>query len=1423
MKHFLAIAITLLLSFSPLLKAQEIQNDYLSNYIFSYITMEEGLPNNFIDDMYKDHQGFLWIITYGGGLSRYDGYDFLYYNVNSYRGSLKSNFVKKVCEDNFHRLWIASEGGIDVLNLNTMEIMTPSILDPRFNVLLNRPSSMVLKDSKGSIWITTEKSFEKIDFDNKGAIKKVHQLKYAQPTTNEPDAFCEIDGQMWVGYNNAIYKISTDKNGNLILHPASSSLVFQNGTYISCMIEKENEIWIGTDHGLIRYNKLNESVKGYTHNELNPHSISQNFISDLQIAPDHQLIIATLKGINIYDPTLDCFVKITQDDKKNIQTLNCNFINCILCDGQTIWIGSEAGGLNKMTKRLLLIDNYIHNSENTGSISKNPVNSVYEDNKGNLWVGCVEGGLNYKQAQSRRFIHYTTANGLSHNSVSALVATTGNHLWVGTWGGGINILDKTSNHVINNLSSNSTGYNIDFIGMLEYDTLNNGMWIGSNRGIFFYDLTTNKLTNPLPSSIINNIQGCLGCIIDKKNNLWIGTTIGVVIIDLKSFHKNHTQFSCRVFRANPQNRASAFLNKTTSFLQASDGTMWIGSNGYGLIKIIQSKPHKIFFKPITTNEGLANNNVMQILEDKYHHLWIATCNGLSCFTPQTGHFVNYTKADGLCCNQFYWNGCFKSPNSGHLYFGNINGLIEINAELSKQNITAGKVVLTMLNVGNKSILPHDDHYLNSDISEATVINLHESDKSFSIEFSALNYDMPSSLIYQYRLLGFDDKWITVSSNRRFASYTNLPPGDYIFQVRCTSGSQNFSNNATEIKIHISPFFYKTWWFILLLTCFAIGIVYRSYRWRILSLKRQRMILQKKVEERTSELEKQKKLLEGQTKELSIQNNILSQQNEKITKQKTQLIEMAKKVQELTIDKLAFFTNITHEFRTPITLIIGPIERALKLSKNPLVIEQLNFVNRNSRHLLSLINQLMDFRKVESGNLTISRQPGNIEVFVDDLLIPFKAFANEKEIQFRPIYHFEDPNMMIDKEAMTKIITNLLSNAMKFTSNGGKVTLYLASLKNKQHKKMNLYICISDTGIGLVKGEMEKIFNRFYQSKGHEEYPVYGQSGTGIGLYLCKRLVNLMNGVITAHNNHRKGAAFRILIPLTKFENQEIKHTVEQTIDALNEIPNISTDERLTILVVEDNKDMRDYIQSILSDTYSIVKATNGNEALKILKNNPIDFIISDLMMPEMDGIELSRKVKDDFTISHIPFLMLTAKTAREAKLESLRNGVDDYILKPFDEEILKARITNLLENRKRYQQRFKMSMEIDSLHINEDSNDKKFIDKAIQLIKSNYKNSYYEVSDFVESMGVSKSLLNKKMQNLTGQSAGQFIRNYRLNLARELILKNRITKNMNISEIAYEVGFNDPKYFTRCFTKHFNTTPSSMFEGDSIKYNDITP
>ena len=700
------------------------------------------------------------------------------------------------------------------------------------------------------------------------------------------------------------------------------------------------------------------------------------------------------------------------------------------------------------------------------------------------------------------------------------------------------------------------------------------------------------------------------------------------------------------------------------------------------------------------------------------------------------------------------------------------------AKTKKQD---AKVKLTSISVAGTMVYPPADGKTPCAVTNLHTIRLHEKDHGFSIEFSTLNYGNCNRVKYAYRLKNYENEWTETLPGEHTARYNFVPSGKYVFQVRATDEKGHWSDKITEVKVTITPYFYKSWWFYLLLAILITVGSYYFYQWKISLYRQQKKQLEKEVAQRTHELELQNKQLEI----------------------------MARHVEEVTEEKIAFFTNITHEFRTPVTLINGPIQRALDESHEPEVKKQLQIAERNSNYLLSLVNELMDFRKLDADKVVLNKTNENFIRLIQNILMPFEVFAHERNINIITYFRLCTPFWIFDVEYMRKAIINLISNAVKFTPDYGKISLYVASLTDKDNHTW-LFIDIKDTGNGIVPEDIERIFERFYQSKKSIKYPVYGQSSTGIGLFLCKKIISLHGGNIYAGNNPKQGAFFRILLPLEKGipQAKSEKEKYEQNEHPLS-IPANGNEKKETILIVEDNADMRTYICSILKNNYQLKEAQNGAEALYLIQRETIDLIVSDLMMPVMDGNELSRRVKANLATSHIPFLMLTALRSEAQERISYEIGVDEYLCKPFDEVILRLRIRNILALRQKYKSMFSTSMNCETLNINASSKDNTFMTSAINLMKEHYADSDYNLERFIRDMGYSKTLVNQKLQSLTGQSIGQFMRNYRLNVAKDTLTK--VECDISVAEIAYAVGFNDPKYFTKCFKELFGVLPSEYF------------
>ncbi len=532
-----------------------------------------------------------------------------------------------------------------------------------------------------------------------------------------------------------------------------------------------------------------------------------------------------------------------------------------------------------MVKRDLILESYFYEKDRPGSLPNNPVNSIFEDSQGNLWVGNMEGGLNMKPRGSNSFLHYKHSNfhphSLSHNSVSAITEDNQERLWIATWGRGLNRIDlnqKGHHYSFTYYETQTTELRSNFIGCLAYDSINNGLWIGTLNGLHFYDFTHDHL-KAIPLSLDKYINNSMvGMLIDSRSRLWVGTSRGLLIVDLLSFARSHSDFTYQFLENKLDQPGSRQTEKINCIYEDNQGTIWLGSHGYGLYQLISEENNKFEFVSFTTRDGLSNNSIFGILEDDNNNLWLSTNHGLSCYHIYNRTFTNFYKSDGILSNQFYWNAYCRSKIDGTLYFGNLQGLIGIQDIQKRKRTIEKEVVLTKLLILNETILPHNNRYLDCDISCAGHLSLHERDKSFSIEFSALDFENTPKIRYAYRLKGFDKEWIPTDHERHFASYTNLNPGKYIFQVKVEE-EENNEPVIRELSITVQPFFYKTWWFYSFITFLIMVGITSFYLWRISSLEKQKEILTQKVKSRTHELE-------NKTIELSRQNLVLTEQYEK---------------------------------------------------------------------------------------------------------------------------------------------------------------------------------------------------------------------------------------------------------------------------------------------------------------------------------------------------------------------------------------------------------------------------------------------------------------------------------------------------------------------------------------------------------------
>lgn len=1378
-----------------------------ADYHFKRLTSDEKLSQNFVDDILKDSKGFMWFATWGG-LDRYDGYTLTSYNTEN--AKLKSNFCYCLAEDSYERLWVGSDLGLSCIDLNTGRPLNIIEENSQYRKVLSQTIYDLHSDSQSKLWVAGDHGLACLVFDKQGDIVNYYSLNMLTV-----HALCEDDyGRIWLATSSGKLQCLSNKNpGQFDFEIVPELLQRETFNLIrSIYSDRMGALWIASSQGLFRYNPHTDIMQGYRHSETDSGSLPHSFVNDVLQDSTGNTWVATLGGLALWNQEGDNFTRFQSDDSD--ESINNNFLNTLFVDDRNIlWIGTEKGGVNWMFEKRKMIHALRHNPVDPGSMSSGPVNSILEDSRGNLWVGLVEGGLHFRakgQESFRHYLHTRRPGSLTQNTVSKIYEDSDSTIWLGTWGGGLNRLYADGSGFKAYLPGDEKG-NIAslFVSDLAEDSLHNGLWVGMNNGLQFLDKQSGQFLNvfvgsdiPYPPQQVNFLK------IDRKQRLWVATNIGLYCLYLHSFDIPGVPAKYDYFRYSLHDPSSGQLAKIISIYEDED-VLWFGSNGEGLYKMeelsgadsvdLKKKPgwegpgvyklteSYVRFVRYDKRQGFADNVIYTILEDDNDRLWMSTNNGLVRFEPQNLEVVNYSKEDGLLSNQFYWMAGCKGSD-GVLYFGNLQGLNYIEPGRFKNNDYMPKPSLITLQILNNKIEPgvafHNKVYLEKHLYASPELVIPKKDKSFSLEFSALDYEFPERIRYSYYLEDFDEQWTSVGPERRFVYYTNLKQGRYVFKLRCTNSDGVWSDKITSLPVVIRPPFYQSRVFRLVLIFVLLVLALFFLMNREKRIKHKRSELEAKVKARTKELQ-----------------------------------EAYRQVEALNQEKLSVFTNITHEFKTPLSLIMGPIKRMLNLSKDPLVLDQLKLAERNADRLLTLVNQLMDFRKVEEKACKLYKTQGNLTDLVREVLFPFADAVERRFIHCSLISRLKNPELIFDAEILRKILSNLLSNAVKYTPDYGSIKIKLFDIQKDNASWIR--ITVSDSGKGIPEEESEKIFERFYQIKDQETYQSSGQSGTGVGLFLCRELALLHRGIIYAGNNRLGGARFVLEIP-AEFPSDSVQNAVESENvisdkalsreEADKEIPkgNSSSTQAVTrlkplLLVVEDNKDMRHFLASVLHDQYNLLEAVDGEEGWMMVQRNLPDIVISDIMMPRMDGIQLCRKIKTEFKTSHIPVILLTAFSSTNNEMEGLESGANDYLPKPFEERLLKAKIKNILQLRERIHQSFAENMTTSQLDIANNSPDKYLLEKMMKIVQLRYADPLFNVSVFIEELGISRSLLHKKLQSLVGQSAGRFIRNYRLNKAKEILSKNPA---MNISEVAYSVGFNDPKYFTRCFTKCYGQSPS---------------
>ena len=800
----------------------------LEQYNMARLDLTAGLPHDNVNHIFVDSHGFIWVSSYGGGAVRYDGYTFMTPDFGSGKVAM-SNSCKGFAEDRHQRLWIAYDEGTVVIDLKTMTRVVPAYGKSDISRWLGLATVRVYCDAKGGLWQVGRDSIFRYEFDEQGGVSHISSCDYRGNTPDIVVNDIEQNGTVWLNVQSGFCRLR-DNGQRLEQGEIAPVMTAFNGLFVTDMLRQGNVVWISTNEGLYAYDTYNSTLRSYRHT-MEGQSLSHNYATSLALTTAGKLLVGTLKGINMFDENTESFMHW------NASTPECpmpsDFVHCLLNYGGQLWIGTETAGIVKLSPKPLLLRNYVHENDRPESLSPNPVNAIYVESDGTLWAGTVEGGLNCKTVGGG-FSHWTTENSsLSHNSVSVLEPDAHGHLWIGTWGGGVHVMTLKEQHWIRSAGIPAEmEMQTRYIGALAYDRYNDCLWIGSNDGVFCYDLQTGKVEDPFDGN--RNIRGCVGACVDRQGHLWMGCITGVCNIDLKAGRAHDGKFRCLRLRQKLDQPQSQVIDRITSICETKDGTLWLGSDGYGLYRRVIARDGKEHFEVLTTDHGLANNSVKGIVEDAQGRIWATTNNGLSVYDPRTRTFVNYGEREGLLCQRFYWNAVAKAPD-GAICLGSMKGLTEIRGE----NMDASyplHLSFTRLVVDNQEITSASSSIIDSDISQARKIRLHESNKSLAISFSTLSYAGERGL-YSYRMKGFEDEWTTLKPGEHSVRYTSLKPGSYVFEVQYVTNGE-VDNHAISIQVEVAPYFWKSWWFMLLVLMGVVGVAYWTYRRRMDAWRRQ---------------------------------------------------------------------------------------------------------------------------------------------------------------------------------------------------------------------------------------------------------------------------------------------------------------------------------------------------------------------------------------------------------------------------------------------------------------------------------------------------------------------------------------------------------------------------------------------------------
>lgn len=1329
-------------------------------FYFSNLNLKDGLSQISVLKILQDSKGFMWFAT-RNGLNRYDGSEFIIYrHVPGDSLSLSDNYIISLAEDHNHNLWIGTSRGLNKLDLKTNRIK--QYTNEKYGALAKTEIRSLLVDSRNRIWVGTSIGlflyipeidvFQRIDLNGKiknefiAVMYETKNHKILIGTSTKGLFVCDMDMKVQKNYTST-----------------TSFLCLPNNNVSALYEDSKGYIWGGSNlSGLFRMNIDKDEI---VHYHKGNSVLTTNSVRC--IAEAHGiLLVGTFDGLYTIDLSDDSFWKHTDASLEKGNLSHFSIYSLFVDSSQTIWVGTYAGGVSYSNKFNNRFD--FHDPTSVFDALFGIYGSMVCTEGGCLYMATEGRGLLDYNLKSGRYYYYPIDNAsrlqYSQNIIKGLLLD-GETLWCGTNKGAIYKFDtRTKKYQL------YYQYPKDMSIYAMIPASDGGLWlVGSDPKIGLMHLSAQKeLQDTFPSKggELCHVPSSR-CILKLRDGvLLVGTrNDGLVKYDVvnKEFTYYNTD-SPKPFRL--------LSNYVTSIIRDTLGRVWVGTFGGGILLYDETKG---ILKTITQEQGLIDNDVCAIVEDKEHKLWISTSNGISKYDPDNDKFVNYNSLNGVGVYEFTLHSGTLLAN-GEVCFSGNNGFVTFNPHELQQNSYVPPLVFTRLVVNNEIINVGDETgILSSVLDDVVEIELNYDQNNISIGYCALNFVFARQNQYAIFLEGYDKEWNYIG-NRREAYYTNLSPGTYEFEVKASNNDGVWSQETRKIRIIVHPPFWKTWYAYLFYVVVFISV----------------LVL----------------IMYYISKKQKLERELQFQQKEQ------------QQLEEFHQAKIRMFTNFSHELRTPLTLIIAPLQELVAMPEfSSLVKNKLGLIFSNAQRLLLLVNQLMDLRKNQEGKLKLHVTKTDMYPFLLEIYYAFNHLAVKKSISF--VFEKKEENLLawFDKMLIEKVVFNLLSNAIKFTPSGGNIVFslsktILSALPVESQKELALpvkteFACLSvaDSGKGISKEDMKNIFAPFYQGEDENKENV----GTGIGLSLTRSIVHLHHGIITVSNNRPTGTVFKVYIPISSFAyntNELVKEDIVEDVIPADKSAHFDIQKKWTVLLAEDNEEVRQYVKESLEPYFYVLDVGNGKDALDLSLEKYPDLILSDIMMPGMDGLELCSRVKQDLQLGHIPVILMTAKSMVVHIKEGFSVGADDYIVKPFSMDVLICRINNILESREKLKKLYGRKFSPEAMGIEIVSGDDRFTQSFFELIEKNISNPDLGIDLLSQELGLSRANLYRKLKAVTELSPTELIRNKRLEVAAKLLLET----NYTVSEVAVYTGFNSHAYFTNCFKSFYGYSPSEWVQ-----------